>query len=417
MDLIPEDNLQNIFYFLEPKLIYSKLSNVNKKWRETALITLINPINILQDVFDKEVAGVYSEKAKNYFHQKKYEDSIYYYSQSIQLDPTNPRSFANRSLCFTKQQLYQKAFDDINISLKLDETWSKTYLQKAILLKKTSHEEEGKIYLQKAIDLSGNINFSEMFIQTKSETYFDFKIRENQKVNLTPCKLDYYVADISTICNLCYIPIDKFFRKFDYQFGETFINFSLTASFVFDDFMFLKIAKLNPQIKSLNISGCVSISLSAIMYSIKNYFKKLKYLDIRNIPRLQIESIEMIEKNYEIEIIHSIYEDVLDTDYHSNMKKFVTFEENGLELAKILKLNDKQINDGISIQELNSISKILSYEWHPDLNSLGYLLNQQSLSIMNDLMEDLNIKVENSFDSKIVYTGKEKQEFFLQIGN
>eukprot|EP01080_Neovahlkampfia_damariscottae_P003003 gene3003-5013_t len=419
MNDLADDAIHNILYFLEPKFMFYKTSNVNQTWREASLFTLINPVNVLQDVFDKEVAQTYSEKAKIHFQKKKFSESIYYYTQSIKLDPSNPRTFSNRALCYIHQNLYQQAFDDLNVAISLDESWSKPVLQKAILLKKTGHEEEGKQCLTKSIDLSKKVNDSYIFLNTNSETYFDFKTREKFKQDFVQNSLDYYIADISTISNLCYIPIDKFFKKFNYQFGDTFVNFRLTASFVFDDVLLLRVSKKNPQIQSLNISGCMSITTSGIMYSIQKYLKNLKYLDIRNIPHLDVETINFLENKYEIEIIHSIYEENDDFDYKKYMDKLIFFEEKGVELANILNLNQKQLKEGIKLQDLNVISRHLVYEWHPDLNSLNFILNKQKLSVMNDLMDDLFTKARQLEENEttLVYKGKTEQTNFLQIGS
>jgi hypothetical protein len=413
---LPTDVLVNLFYFLTPKEMFFKVANVNHLWRDCCLVNLLNPLNNLKEEINKEIADAHSEKAKILFHQKKYKDALFYYSESIQLFKTNSRTFSNRSACHLPLENYQQAFDDINISIELDPTWFKSYMRKSILLKRTGHEEEAREFLLKAMELSGNTNLSKLFENEKFQIQYNFKERKKENsFSEFEKQTDYYVADISTISNLCYIPVDKFLKKFDYKIGTDMLNFSLTASFVFDDVMLLKVSKKNPKIQILKINGCSMISETGLQYCLENFLHDLKYLDVRNIKNIHTDFVQSLEKkNKKLEVMHSCFRK---EDLFADEDPIIYFKGKGTVLSYILELNKNQLTSGIKLSELRSMFKLKSFQWHPDLNSFNYLMNKNSLTTMNDLMKDLLQKVEFIETQKFVYHGKSVETEILEIGN
>jgi tetratricopeptide (TPR) repeat protein len=396
--------------------MFFKIANVNHSWRDCSLVNLLNPQNNLKEEINKEIADAHSEKAKKLFYQKKYKEALFYYSESIQLFKTNSRTYSNRSACHLLLKNYQQSFDDINNSIELDPTWFKSFLRKSILLKRTGHPEEARENLLKAMELSGDTNLSKMFENDKFQTKFIFKDRKSEiTFEFSPKQSEFYVADISSVSNLCYIPVDKFLKKFDYCVGSETLNFTLTASFVFDDFMLLKVSKKNPKIQILKINGCSMISETGLKYCLENYLFDLKYLDVRNIKNIHTTFVESLEKkNKKLEVMHSCFSK---TDVFGDVDIVIYFKGKGTELSDIFELNKNQLSGGIPLSELCSMFKLKSIQWHPDLNSFNYLMNKNKLTTMNDLMKDLLQKVEFIETESFEYEGKSVQTEILEIRN
>lgn len=62
------------------------------------------------------------------------EEAIKYYSMAIDLQPTNHVLYSNRSAAYAKSGQYQKALEDADKTIQLNEKWPKGYSRKGSAL-------------------------------------------------------------------------------------------------------------------------------------------------------------------------------------------------------------------------------------------------------------------------------------------
>ncbi|ROL43092.1 Serine/threonine-protein phosphatase 5 [Anabarilius grahami] len=71
------------------------------------------------------------EKANNYFKDKDYENAIKYYTEALELNPTNAVYYSNRSLAYLRTECYGYALADATRALELDKNYIKGYYRRA----------------------------------------------------------------------------------------------------------------------------------------------------------------------------------------------------------------------------------------------------------------------------------------------
>nr|AAH91822.1 Zgc:110801 [Danio rerio] len=71
------------------------------------------------------------EKANDYFKDKDYENAIKYYTEALDLNPTNPIYYSNRSLSYLRTECYGYALADATRALELDKNYLKGYYRRA----------------------------------------------------------------------------------------------------------------------------------------------------------------------------------------------------------------------------------------------------------------------------------------------
>lgn len=72
-----------------------------------------------------ENADEWREKGNDYFKKGNFKASIECYSKAIQLDPSNPFYFTNRSAAYFNLKQYQKSVDDAKRAIEIDKTVEK----------------------------------------------------------------------------------------------------------------------------------------------------------------------------------------------------------------------------------------------------------------------------------------------------
>ncbi|TSP46835.1 Serine/threonine-protein phosphatase 5 [Bagarius yarrelli] len=71
------------------------------------------------------------EKANNYFKEKDYENAIKYYTEALELNPSNAIYFSNRSLAYLRTECYGYALADATRALEIDKNYIKGYYRRA----------------------------------------------------------------------------------------------------------------------------------------------------------------------------------------------------------------------------------------------------------------------------------------------
>ncbi|KAG8143624.1 putative Serine-threonine-protein [Naja naja] len=78
-----------------------------------------------------ERAEALKTQANDYFKAKDYENAVKYYTQAIELNPTNAIYYANRSLAYLRTECYGYALADATKSIDLDKKYIKGYYRRA----------------------------------------------------------------------------------------------------------------------------------------------------------------------------------------------------------------------------------------------------------------------------------------------
>lgn len=65
------------------------------------------------------------------FSEKDYENAIKYYSEALELNPTNAIYYSNRSLAYLRTECYGYALADATKALEIDKNYIKGYYRRA----------------------------------------------------------------------------------------------------------------------------------------------------------------------------------------------------------------------------------------------------------------------------------------------
>ncbi|XP_010770062.1 serine/threonine-protein phosphatase 5-like [Notothenia coriiceps] len=76
-------------------------------------------------------AELLKEKANKYFKEKDYENAIKYYSEALEVNPTNAVYYSNRSLAYLRTECYGYALADATKALEIDKNYIKGYYRRA----------------------------------------------------------------------------------------------------------------------------------------------------------------------------------------------------------------------------------------------------------------------------------------------
>ncbi|TNN56579.1 Serine/threonine-protein phosphatase 5 [Liparis tanakae] len=76
-------------------------------------------------------AELLKEKANNYFKEKDYDNAIKYYSEALEVNPTNAVYYSNRSLAYLRTECYGYALADATKALEIDKNYIKGYYRRA----------------------------------------------------------------------------------------------------------------------------------------------------------------------------------------------------------------------------------------------------------------------------------------------
>ncbi|XP_030632826.1 serine/threonine-protein phosphatase 5 [Chanos chanos] len=71
------------------------------------------------------------EKANSYFKEKDYENAIKFYTEALELNPSNAIYYSNRSLAYLRTECYGYALADATRALEIDKNYIKGYYRRA----------------------------------------------------------------------------------------------------------------------------------------------------------------------------------------------------------------------------------------------------------------------------------------------
>ena len=80
---------------------------------------------------EKQKASFYKEQGNKCLKNGKINDAIIYYTKGIEADPTNALLYSNRAMANLKLEKYDLVVEDCSESIKLDESYFKSYLRRA----------------------------------------------------------------------------------------------------------------------------------------------------------------------------------------------------------------------------------------------------------------------------------------------
>ncbi|CAJ1064929.1 serine/threonine-protein phosphatase 5 [Xyrichtys novacula] len=76
-------------------------------------------------------AELLKEKANKYFKEKDYENAIKYYTEALEVNPSNAIYYSNRSLAYLRTECYGYALADATKALEIDKNYIKGYYRRA----------------------------------------------------------------------------------------------------------------------------------------------------------------------------------------------------------------------------------------------------------------------------------------------
>lgn len=93
------------------------------------------PLTMSSDALEKtdidlESAVAWKDKGNQCFQKRDYEQAVYFYSRSIEVDETQTSALANRSMAYLKLGKYQECLEDCTLVLKKDGDHVKSYLRR-----------------------------------------------------------------------------------------------------------------------------------------------------------------------------------------------------------------------------------------------------------------------------------------------
>ncbi|MEI0566725.1 tetratricopeptide repeat protein [Brachyspira pulli] len=147
---------------------YKKALELNSNYKEAKqalkktendldIYNFINSNSLIENDSGKD-SGYYFDKAYKFYDERKYKESIVYYSKTIELDNNNSAAYNNRGLAKNNLGQYQEALKDCNKAIELDPNYSNAYNGRGNAKYGLGQYEEAIKDYDKAIEL--DINFS-----------------------------------------------------------------------------------------------------------------------------------------------------------------------------------------------------------------------------------------------------------------
>lgn len=102
---------------------------------------------------DHDKALVHKEQGNIFVQQKKWDKAIASYSEAIRIFPYDAIFYANRALCYLKQDNLYSAEADCSSAIQLDETYVKAYHRRATARTELKQYKEAKEDLEKILRL------------------------------------------------------------------------------------------------------------------------------------------------------------------------------------------------------------------------------------------------------------------------
>lgn len=104
----------------------------------------------------KQLAQEHKEKGNKAFQSEKYAESISWYTQAIQADPTDHVLYSNRSAAYIGSKEFAKALADADKCISIKSNWGKGYYRKAATLLQLNRTSEAVDVLNKGLTQEPN---------------------------------------------------------------------------------------------------------------------------------------------------------------------------------------------------------------------------------------------------------------------
>jgi len=105
---------------------------------------------------ENKKATEYKNKGNKSFGEKKYKESIDWYTKAIKADPGDPAFYSNRCAAYSALGQHDKALEDANLCIKTDTKWAKGYYRKATVLISLNNHPEAKKVLEEGLKQEPN---------------------------------------------------------------------------------------------------------------------------------------------------------------------------------------------------------------------------------------------------------------------
>ena len=172
-------------------------NNILKKSEEELRKVKRKSNKIIKELLDTKEKVEASEKKTNAislfnqggraYTEKKYEEAIKYYSESIKLNPNDSISYNNRGVAYTKLEKYDEAIKDYNEALKLNPNFSNAYVGIGFTYDRLKQYDKAIENYSKAIEL--NPNSSEAY---NNRGFAHYKTGEKIKQNKNSTDTENY---------------------------------------------------------------------------------------------------------------------------------------------------------------------------------------------------------------------------------
>uniref|UniRef100_R7W679 Heat shock protein STI n=1 Tax=Aegilops tauschii TaxID=37682 RepID=R7W679_AEGTA len=170
------------------KLLVEAGADVNSANRETPLVIakrygLTDCVQYLSKVKHEKNTKVqlksYAEKA---IKRKDYHGASKFYSEAIELDPSDAALYSNRSLCYLQMTEADKALHAANTCIKLRPEWIKGYYRKGAALMSVEDYKGACDAFMAGLQLDpGNAEMEEVFMEAVEEMKKDHLARKGSK--------------------------------------------------------------------------------------------------------------------------------------------------------------------------------------------------------------------------------------------
>ncbi|XP_044746948.1 RNA polymerase II-associated protein 3 [Coccinella septempunctata] len=101
----------------------------------------------------KEQANIEKAQGNKFVKSAKWDDAIRSYTNAIKYYAYDPIFYANRALCFLKTERMEKAEQDCNIAIKLDNTYVKAYQRRSAAREALNKLEDARLDLLRVLEL------------------------------------------------------------------------------------------------------------------------------------------------------------------------------------------------------------------------------------------------------------------------
>ena len=121
----------------------------------------------------------YAEKA---IKRKDYHGASKFYTEAIELDPSDATLYSNRSLCYLQMTEGDKALRDANTCIKLRPEWIKGYYRKGAALMSLEDYKEACDAFMAGLQLDpGNAEMEKVFMDAVEEMKKDHLAKKGSK--------------------------------------------------------------------------------------------------------------------------------------------------------------------------------------------------------------------------------------------